>query len=132
MEINVLFFTPQLPTGTDSNSFLELFLGKMAEEVNVHIATLTPSHLPEGPYTIHCLGSGKKKYGKNGFANLLSLQKRFLRLLYDLMPDIVHIHGSYSYLSSRILRWSVQRNFPVVFTPNGGMSPDFIDEAYGM
>ena len=103
----------------------------MAEEVNVHIATLTPSHLPEGPYTIHCLGSGKKKYGKNGFANLLSLQKRFLRLLYDLMPDIVHIHGSYSYLSSRILRWSVQRNFPVVFTPNGGMSPDFIDEAYG-
>ena len=131
MEIKVLYFIPHLPAGGESNSILELFLSKMAEEVNVHIATLTPTQLPQGPYTTHCIGNGKANYGKHGFANLLSLQKRYLRLLYDLMPDVVHIHGSYSYLASRISRWSVQRNFQVVFSPNGGMSPEFIDAAYG-
>ena len=131
MEMKVLFFVPHLPVGADSNSFMELFLGKMSEEVNIHLVTLTPSSLPEGSYTTHCIGTGKADYGKFGFANLISLQKRYLRLLYDLMPDIVHIHGSYSYLASRISRWSVQRNFPVVFSPDGGMSPAFIDKEYG-
>ena len=132
MEIKVLFFIPHLPVGTENNSFMELFLSKMSEDVNVHLVTLTPPTLQAGSFATHCIGSGKSDYGKHGFANLMSLQRRYLRLLYDLMPDIVHIHGSYSYLASRIARWSVQRNFPVVFSPDGGMSPNFIDEQYGM
>lgn len=131
MEIKVLLFIPHLPAHPDGYSFLELFLGKMSEEMEVHLATLVPSPLPKGHYTTHCIGSGKAGYGKYGFANLISLQKRYLQLLYSLMPDIVHIHGSYSYLASRVSRWTVRRNFPVVFSPDGGMSPSFIDKEYG-
>lgn len=132
MEIKVLFFIPHLPAGTDGSSFMELFLGKMSEEMDIHLATLTPASLPEGPYATHCIGTGKSDYGKHGIANLFTLKQRYLRLLYNLMPDIVHIHGCYSYLASHISRWSVQRNFPVVFSPNGGLSPAFIDKEYGM
>jgi hypothetical protein len=47
------------------------------------------------------------------------------------MPDIVHVHGSYHFLNSRIALWSRKRGFPVVFSPYGGMNPDYIEEEYG-
>lgn len=132
MEIKVLYFIPHLPAGSESSSLADLFLGHMAEEAEVHLATLTPTAPPSAAaYRIHCIGSGKPNYGKHGWAWLPSLQKRFLHLVYDLMPDIIHIHGSYSFLASRIAKWAYCRNFPFVFTPNGGMSPEYIDKAYG-
>ena len=85
----------------------------------------------DSPFIYHCIGTGKADYGRHGIVNLLALQKRYLQLLYRLMPDVVHIHGSYHYINSRIALWSHKRGFPVVFSPYGGMNPDYIDAEYG-
>ena len=132
MEIKVLHFIPFLPTDADAASCLDLFLTKMSDEHDVHLATLSPLPEPAQEYKMYCIGNGKKKYGQNGIVNLLALQNRFLNLLYSLMPHIVHVHGSYCYLNSRIQLWSQKRGFPVVFSPYGGMNPGFIDKEYGM
>lgn len=96
------------------------------------LVTLSPATTTSESYTHQSIGSGKKDYGNRGMVNLLALQKRYLHILYGLMPDIVHIHGSYHYISSRIELWSRKRGFPVVFSSYGGMNPEFIDAEYGM
>ena len=133
MEIKVLHFVPQWPKDDDDATLLDLYLNKLGEEAEVHAATLSPvSNGDNKGYQKYCIGSGKADYGKNGMVNLLALQKRFLQLLYHLMPQVVHIHGSYHFINSRIALWSRKRGFPVVFSPYGGMNPDFIDKEYGM
>ena len=138
-------------------AFLDKVLTFLSEECEVHLAMLTPERkllepdaapatsepmdgIPVGAtsevagrkYHIHCIGTGNPNYGKSLPVNLLALQKRYLELLYSLMPQIVHVHGSYHYFNSRISLWSRKRGFPVVFSPYGGMNPDFIEAEYGM
>ena len=133
MEIKVLHFVPQWPKQENAAVLFDLFLQKIGEEAEVHVATMSPVKESSGEnYRKYCIGSGKADYGKHGIVNLLALQKRFLTLLYQLMPQVVHIHGSYHFINSRIALWSRKRGFPVVFSPYGGMNPEFIDQEYGM
>ena len=157
MELRVLHFIPYVPEDAGMAAFLDKVLASMGEECEVHLAMLTPelkltktvdgtagadsmetvsnAEISEGAdrkYSIHCIGTGNPQYGKNHPVNLLALQKRFLEILYSLMPQIVHVHGSYHYFNSRIALWSRKRGFPVVFSPYGGMNPDYIESQYGM
>ena len=135
MELKILHFTPHFEGANESPSRLDTLLTTMAGDAEVHLATLSPvSPTPEGgrKYTIHSIGNGEKNYGSKGIVNLLALQKRFLELLYNLMPDLIHVHGSYSFINSRIELWSLRRGFPVVFSPDGGMSTEYIEAEYGM
>ena len=133
MEIKILHFIPNIPSDEGFTSFFETFLSLMTQQAEVHLATLSPapSFTPAGCH-LHCIGSGKSNYGKNGYCNLLALQKQYLKLLYNLMPDLIHVHGSYHFINSRIALWSKKRGFPVVFSPYGGMNPDYIEAEYGM
>ena len=135
MELKILHFTPQEVKAGETPSQLHAMLATMAGGAEVHLATLAP--IPSDAaatrnYTTHCIGNGHKGYGTKGIVNLLALQKRFLRLLYGLMPDIIHVHGSYDFINSRIELWSLRRGFPVIFSPEGGMASDFIEAEYGM
>lgn len=133
MGIKVLHFVPQWPDKEEDATLLDLYLNKIGEEAEVCAATLSPvKEQSRGAYQRCCIGSGKADYGKHGMVNLLALQKRFLQLLYQLIPQVVHIHGSYYFINSRIALWSRKRGFPVVFSPYGGMNPDFVDQEYGM
>ena len=133
MELKILHFIPHLPTDEGFAPFFDHFLTFMAQQAEVHLATLSPiaSKTNEG-YVVHGIGSGKPDYGKSGFCNLLALQKKYLKLLYSLMPDIIHVHGSYHFINSRIALWSKKRGFPVIFSPYGGMNPATIEAQYGM
>ncbi len=133
MPLKILHFAPDMTSRNSLRDTIDQILNSLGHLSEVHLATLSavPAKLPNH-YAFHCIGNGKENYGQYGIVNLLALQKRFLVLLYDLMPDVVHIHGSYSYISSRIELWSRKRGFPVVFSPYGGMNPSFIDAQYGM
>lgn len=133
MPLKILHFAPDMTTRNSLRDTIHQILNSLGSSAEVHLITLSP--IPAdltGNYTCHCIGNGKDNYGRNGIVNLLAVQKRFLVILYNLMPDVVHIHGSYSFISSRMELWSRKRGFPVVFSPYGGMNPQFIDAQYGM
>ena len=133
MPLKILHFAPDMSKGNSLRDTIHQILSSLGNMADVHLVTLSPvpSDL-SGNYTCHCIGNGKDDYGRHGFYNLLAVQKRFLVILYDLMPDVVHIHGSYSFISSRMELWSRKRGFPVIFSPYAGMNPQFIDAEYGM
>ena len=132
MEIRVLHFIPYAPTDEEQASLMDLFLRKMAERSSTHVASMHSLGDDTVPYTTHCLAKGKAGNGSKGMLCVPGLHKRFLQLLYTVMPHVVHVHGSYQYINSRIEKWSLERGFPVVFSPLGGMNPAFIDKEYGM
>lgn len=49
----------------------------------------------------------------------LSFPTQYIDILYQVMPDIVHIHGSWSYAGANIEKWSRKRGFKVVVSPHG-------------
>ena len=117
MPLKILHFAPDMTTRNSLRDTIHQILNSLGSSAEVHLITLSP--IPAdltGYYTCHCIGNGKDNYGRNGIVNLLAVQKRFLVILYNLMPDVVHIHGSYSFISSRMELWSRKRGFPVVFS----------------
>ncbi len=131
MNLKILHFTPYYDGESSFSSHLSLLLAQMGKKAVVNLVTLSPVSQSSPDYQHQSIGTGKKDYGRHGVVNLLALQKRFLHILYGMMPDIVHIHGSYNFISSRIELWSRKRGFPVVFSSYGGMNPEFIDAQYG-
>lgn len=132
MVLRVLHFIPYMPEEEGMAAFLDKVLSCMGEACEVHLSMLTPEMAAGEKYMVHCIGTGNPRYGKSQPVNLLALQKRYLELLYSLMPQVVHVHGSYHFFNSRIALWSRKRGFPVVFSPYGGMNPDFIEAKYGI
>lgn len=131
MAMKILHFIPRVPRQAEQAPFIDLFLEKMAETAEVHLAQLAPVATTPRPYTQHCIGTGAASYGQRWPVCRSALKRRYLTLLYDLMPQIVHIHGCYNRLSAQVLAWSVERGFCVVFSPYGGMNPHYIDAEYG-
>lgn len=133
MPLKILHFAPDMSMNNSLRDTIHQILNSLGSSADVHLVTLSPVPADlAGSYTCHCIGNGKDDYGRHGLVNLLAVQKRFLVILYNLMPDVVHIHGSYHFISSRMELWSRKRGFPVVFSPYGGMNPQFIDAQYGM
>lgn len=64
------------------------------------------------------------------FINLLHLQNRFLQILYATMPDIVHIHGCWSYVTAKICLWAKKRHFKVVISPHGQLEKKVIEDHF--
>ena len=132
MALKILHFIPNLTEVSEQLQFLPHVLHQMEKNAEVHIATFSPSADDSSYEHRHVISQGMQRNSKRPFVNLLALHKQYLILLYQLMPDIVHVHGSYDFFNSRIELWSYKRGFPVIFSPYGGMNPEFIDAAYGM
>lgn len=54
--------------------------------------------------------------------NIFSIRNTFLKQLYALMPDIVHVHGCWNYATYQCLNMARNRGFITFFTPYGEMS----------
>ena len=102
MNLKILHFTPYFDGESPLSLHLNLMLTQMGKEASVSLVTLSNATSSHDTYQHLSIGSGKKDYGRKGLVNLLALQKRYLHILYGIMPDIVHIHGSYNYFASRI------------------------------
>ncbi|MBR4388839.1 MAG: glycosyltransferase [Prevotella sp.] len=60
----------------------------------------------------------------------ISVERRFLTYLYRHMPDIVHIHGAWSYTSYRVSCWCRRRGFPVVLSTHGMFDKKVLDQDF--
>ena len=96
MNLKILHFTPFCDGETPLSTHLDALLAQMGKKAVVSLVTLDNDVTSTIDYTHNTIGTGKRDYGRRGVVNLLGLQKRYLNILYALMPDIVHIHGSYN------------------------------------
>lgn len=62
--------------------------------------------------------------------NPLSIRNVFLKSLYTLMPDIVHIHGCWNYANYQCLKMASNRGFVTFFSPYGGITMKNIKENF--
>lgn len=53
-------------------------------------------------------------------------RRQFVKKLADVNPDIVHIHGCWSWHIAKVERWAENRGYPVVLSPHNGLSPAVI------
>ena len=49
--------------------------------------------------------------------NIFSMRNTFLKKLYALMPDIVHVHGCWNYATYQCMKMAQNRGFVAFFTP---------------
>lgn len=47
----------------------------------------------------------------------------FVKRLSEVNPDIVHLHGCWSMRIALAEQWAINRGFPVILSPHGGLSP---------
>lgn len=57
-------------------------------------------------------------------------RKEILRILYQVNPDVVHIHGCWSYYASRLQTWCRSRGYSVVIMPHGGLMSNQMQTEY--
>ncbi|MBR5688007.1 MAG: hypothetical protein IKX36_08625 [Prevotella sp.] len=100
---------------------------EQAKSNRVYVATLTAAKLSNPLRGVVIYRLRKRE---NRFVNLVSLQSRFLQVLYSVMPDIVHVHGCWSYVGSKICIWSKNRNFDVIISPHEQLNQDVINDKF--
>lgn len=54
--------------------------------------------------------------------NIFSIRNKFLHILYTEMPDMVHVHGGWSYAQYQCLKMSANRGFITYYSPYGEIS----------
>lgn len=69
-------------------------------------------------------GNGTKPY------NIYTLQRRFLSILYSFVPDIVHLHGAWSFITSKVHKWCLDRDFLTVYSPHGQLNGNVINTRF--
>lgn len=96
-----------------------LLTAGLAEGIEVHVLTFVPcsGYNVEG-VKFHSLDLALPSTPKflsrlraTSFFQCGRLKNCYLSLLYDVMPDIVHLHGVESFLSSRLASWTTRRGF---------------------
>ncbi len=63
-------------------------------------------------------------------SHVVTRDDNILRALYDIMPDIVHVHGCWSYRTASFLLSAHRRGFYTVFSPCGGLQPWIIKKNF--
>lgn len=54
----------------------------------------------------------------------------FVRRLSEVHPDVVHLHGCWSWRIAMAERWVIARGYPVILSPHGGLSPKVIQTEF--
>lgn len=125
--MKVLHYIPSLNSTDPSVNALLKTIVEQAKSNRVYVATLTATKLsnPLRGVVIYRLRKRENRY-----INLISLQSRYLQVIYSVMPDIVHVHGCWSYVGSKICNWSKNRNFDVVISPHGQLNQEVINDKF--
>jgi hypothetical protein len=115
--VKILHFVPSIDAGLGITSkYISVLCSETGTSAEVHIAcgkSLHPVKIDNA--TVHYIPYGKK--------NLYSMRASWLKLLYEIMPDIVHIHGCWSYSAARALRLSKNRGFRTLLSSHGQLEP---------
>lgn len=92
-----------------------LWMGSMLEMTDIHIVAFEKDIQKAGtlPVTCHAL------YRSHPLKNRLYVATQYVKVLYKVMPDIVHIHGSWNLFGADVERWSRRRGFKVIVSPHG-------------
>lgn len=125
--MKVLHYIPSL-NSTDPEVFALLqSIVEQATSNRVYVATLSVEKLT---FPLRGVVTYRLRRNHKRFVNLISLQNRYLQVLYSVMPDVVHVHGCWSYVGSKICTWSRNRNFEVVISPLGQLNPSVINDKF--
>lgn len=57
-------------------------------------------------------------------------RREFVRRLSEVNPDVVHLHGCWNIRIAMAERWAVNRGYPVILSPHGGLSPKVIQDKF--
>ena len=125
--MKVLHYIPSLNSNDPEVSILLQTIVEQATTNRVYVATLSAEKLS---YPLRGVVTYRLRKHNKRFVNLISLQNRYLQVLYSVMPDVVHVHGCWSYVGSKICTWSKNRNFEVVISPHGQLNPSVINDKF--
>ena len=118
MALKILHFTPEVEAGSPFAQYIDMLLYKMSQRADTYLVTHAP--LSSGPSTnipTYSIDDSERRPFYKKCSTLLALQRRYLQTLYSIKPDVVHIHGSWNFLCSRIALWSRKRGFKVILSP---------------
>ena len=133
MALRILHFVTGLEEGTAFHRYIDTLLQNMGQRAEVHLCVLSlpPSALATSYPTFSLFDSESRSFLKKA-SQQFDLQRKYLQHLYDIKPDIVHIHGSWNYQASRIARWTRKRGFFVVLSPYDSLQVAEEHSDYGM
>lgn len=103
----VLHYIDKFDITTDLNSkFISVLCSGMSQYAISHVVT-------------------KSQVKNDNFANelvhVVNNRNGFIKVLYDVMPKIVHVHGCWSYDTAKFLLTAKRRGFYIVWSPHGGL-----------
>jgi hypothetical protein len=82
----------------------------------IHIVCASsPQPISINNTTVHFIPKGNR--------NNVRLRSIWLKTLYDIMPDIIHVHGCWSYDLACVVCLSTKHGFRTVLSPQGGLEP---------
>ena len=122
--MKILHFVPSIDASLGITSkYISVLCSGTGQSAEVHIAcgrSLDPIKIDNA--TVHFIPCDNKSY--------YSTRASWLKLLYEIMPDIVHVHGCWSYSAARILRLSESRGFRTLLSPHGQLEPWIIKQNF--
>lgn len=99
-----------------TSKYMSALCSMCGSEAEVHlVCSNSPQPVSISNTTIHFI--------PNGIHNYIRLRSEWLKTLYEVMPDIVHVHGCWSSETARIVCLSTRRGFRTVLSPHGGLEP---------
>lgn len=89
-------------------------IGRMLDSTEIHVAAFEEdmqkvATLPITCHTIH---------HRHPLTEWISVPSQYIKILYQVMPDVVHIHGSWNLFGANVEKWSRKRGFKVVLSPH--------------
>jgi hypothetical protein len=120
--MKILHFIPSIDTSLGLISkYISVLCSETGTSAEVHIACdKSPNPIKIENATVHFIPCDKRHH--------YSMRASWLKLLYEIMPDIVHIHGCWSYSTTKALRLSKHRGFRTLLSPHGQLEPWIIKQ----
>ncbi len=125
--MKTLHFIPNHLTDIGITLDAEKTVMVLAERMEVHVVSFKKLPTTDGnPHIkVHLIGF------KSSIVETLNVRDHYLQILYDVMPDVVHVHGCWNYLGAKVMKWSAQRGFITAMTPYDMLhayrfSPDYL------
>jgi hypothetical protein len=119
--MTILHFIPSIDT-TDGiiSKYMAVLCSETGMLSDVHVACAKSANPIEMNHvTIHYL-----KYGNNYYR----MRLQWLKLLYEVMPDIVHVHGCWSLYGAMAILLAQKRGFRTLLSPHGELEPWIIKQ----
>lgn len=115
--MKILHYIPTIDsTAGITSKYMAVLCSMSGRNAETHIVCgNSPQPIPINNATIHFIPQSYLHYSQ--------IRTVWLKTLYEVMPDIVHVHGCWSADCARIINLSARRGFRTVLSPQGGLEP---------